>query len=93
MRRRRGSRSTRRSAIEGTNSKSLYNGGLAAVYDNSALDARPYSLSGLDTPKASYNRITGIFTLGGPLEDSASHAARADLLRRLRVDAQPDRRD
>ena len=49
------------------NSKSLYNGGLAAVYDNSALDARPYSLSGLDTPKPSYNRITGIFTLGGPL--------------------------
>jgi hypothetical protein len=50
------------------NSKSLYTGGLAAVYDNSALDARPYSLSGLDTPKAAYNRITGIFTLGGPLK-------------------------
>jgi trimeric autotransporter adhesin len=50
------------------NSKSLYNGGLAAVYDNSALDARPYSLSGLNSPKAAYNRITGIFTLGGPLK-------------------------
>jgi hypothetical protein len=50
------------------NSKSLYTGGLAAVYDNSALDARPYSLSGLNTPKANYNRITGIFTLGGPLK-------------------------
>ncbi len=50
------------------NSKSLYTGGLAAVYDNSATDARPYSLSGLDTPKAAYNRITGIFTLGGPLK-------------------------
>ena len=50
-----------------TNSKSLYNGGLAAVYDNSALDARPYSLSGLNTPKPAYNRITGIFNLGGPL--------------------------
>ncbi len=50
------------------NSKSLYTGGLAAVYDNSALDARPYSLSGLNTPKAAYNRITGIFTLGGPLK-------------------------
>jgi trimeric autotransporter adhesin len=49
------------------NSKSLYNGGLAAVLDNSALDARPYSLSGLESPKASYNRITGIFTLGGPI--------------------------
>lgn len=51
-----------------SNSKGLYTGGLAAVLDNSALDARPYSLSGLDTPKASYNRITGIFTLGGPLK-------------------------
>ncbi len=30
------------------NSKSLYTGGLAAVYDNSATDARPYSLSGLE---------------------------------------------
>ena len=50
------------------NSKSLYNGGLAVVYDNSALDARPYSLSGLNTSKAAYNRITGIFTLGGPLK-------------------------
>ena len=40
------------------NSKSLYNGGLAAVLDNSALDARPYSLSGLASPKAAYNRIT-----------------------------------
>ena len=49
------------------NSKSLYNGGFAAILDNSALDARPYSLSGLDTPKPTYNRITGIFTLGGPI--------------------------
>ena len=50
------------------NSKSLYNGGLAAIIDNSALDARPYSLSGLNTPKASYNRITGVLTLGGPIK-------------------------
>jgi Carboxypeptidase regulatory-like domain len=50
-----------------SNSRSLYTGGLAAIYDNSATDARPYSLSGLNTPKASYNRITWIFTLGGPL--------------------------
>jgi trimeric autotransporter adhesin len=50
------------------NSKSLYNGGLAFVFDNSALDARPYSLSGLETPKAFYNRITGAFTLGGPIK-------------------------
>jgi hypothetical protein len=50
------------------NSRSLYTGGLAAILDNSALDARPYSLSGLNTPKASYNRITAVFTLGGPFK-------------------------
>jgi hypothetical protein len=50
-----------------TNTKSLYTGGLAAILDNSAFDARPYSIAGLDMPKAAYNRITGVFTLGGPL--------------------------
>jgi hypothetical protein len=50
-----------------SNSRALYNGGFAAIVDNSALDARPYSLSGLDTPKPSYNRVTAIVTLGGPL--------------------------
>ena len=50
------------------NSRSLYNGGLQFIYDNSALDARTYSLSGLNSPKPAYNRITGIFTLGGPLK-------------------------
>ena len=49
------------------NSKSLYTGGLGAIYDNSGTDARPYSLSGIDTPKPAYNRITGLVTLGGPL--------------------------
>ena len=39
------------------NSKSLYNGGLAVILDNSALDARPYSLSGIEVPKTSYNRV------------------------------------
>ena len=47
--------------------KSLYTGGLALILDNSALDARPYSLSGLNTPKSAYNEITGIATFGGPL--------------------------
>ena len=47
--------------------KGLYNGGLAAIFDNSALDARPYSLSGLDTPKTLYNRFTGVLTFGGPI--------------------------
>jgi hypothetical protein len=50
-----------------TNSRALYNGGFAAIVDNSALDARPYSLSGLSTPKPAYDRVTAIATLGGPL--------------------------
>lgn len=45
----------------------LYNGGIGIVLDNSALDARPFSLTGQDTPKAAYNRITGVLALGGPL--------------------------
>ncbi len=45
-----------------------YNGNLALILDNSALDARPYSLTGQDTPKAAYARFrtTGMF--GGPLK-------------------------
>jgi len=50
-----------------TGGRNLYNGGLAAIFDNSAFDARPYSLSGFDTPRATYNRITGVATFGGPL--------------------------
>lgn len=46
-------------------SRSLYSGGLGVIYDDSALDARPYSLTGLDTPKSSYSTITGVATLGG----------------------------
>ena len=49
------------------NSKSLYTGGFAAVLNNSALDAQPYSLSGLESPKSLYDRITGIVSLGGPI--------------------------
>jgi len=45
----------------------LYNGGLGLIFDNSALDARPFSLSGQNTPKPAYNRVTGVATLGGPL--------------------------
>jgi hypothetical protein len=47
--------------------RSLYTGGLSLILDNSALDARPYSLSGLETPKPSYNTITAGVALGGPL--------------------------
>ena len=45
----------------------LYTGGLALILDNSALDARPFSLSGLNEPKATYSTITGVLTFGGPL--------------------------
>ncbi len=47
--------------------KSLYTGGVGVIYDNSALDARPYSLTGFDTPKPTYSTITGIATIGGPI--------------------------
>jgi hypothetical protein len=48
-------------------SKSLYNGGLSFILDNSALNARPFSITGQDTAKAAYNRITAGFTFGGPI--------------------------
>jgi len=46
----------------------LYNGGIGMIFGNSALDARPFSLTGQNTPKASYNLLTGLATLGGPLK-------------------------
>ena len=48
--------------------KGLFNGGIGITFDNSALDARPFSLTGIDTPKASYDRLTGLATLGGPIQ-------------------------
>jgi len=45
----------------------LYTGGASVIVDNSALDARAYSLTGQDTAKPSYNRFTGAFNVGGPL--------------------------
>jgi hypothetical protein len=50
-----------------TGGKGLYTGGIGVILDNSALDARPFSLTGQDTPKAAYSRITGVAALGGPL--------------------------
>ncbi len=47
--------------------KSLYTGDVGVIYDNSAMDARPYSLTGLDTPQSVYSTITGIATIGGPI--------------------------
>ncbi len=50
------------------NRRSQYNGNIALILDNSALDAKPFSLTGQETPKAAYNhfRTTGAF--GGPLK-------------------------
>lgn len=48
--------------------RKLYNGGIGLVFDNSSLDASPYSLAGQQAPKPSYNRTTGVFTFGGPLQ-------------------------
>jgi Carboxypeptidase regulatory-like domain/TonB dependent receptor-like, beta-barrel len=50
-----------------TGGRSLYNGGIGITLDNSALDAQPFSLTGQDTPKAAYDRMTGLLTLGGPM--------------------------
>jgi hypothetical protein len=47
--------------------KGLYTGGIGMILGNAALDARPFSLSGQNTPKAAYNRMTGVATFGGPL--------------------------
>ena len=47
--------------------RSLYTGGFSLKLDNSALDARQYSLSGQESSKPSYNNITGGVFLGGPL--------------------------
>ena len=47
--------------------KGLYNGSIGAIIDNSAFDARPYSLTGQQTPKDFYSRVTSVVTLGGPL--------------------------
>ena len=48
--------------------KGLYNGGIGITFDNSALDAEPFSLTGLNLSKPTYNRVTGVATLGGPLK-------------------------
>jgi trimeric autotransporter adhesin len=47
--------------------RSLYNASLAFVLNNSAWDARSFSLTGQDTPKPGYTHATGQLSLGGPL--------------------------
>lgn len=48
-------------------SKALYTGSIGFQGSASPFDARPYSITGLEVPKASYTRFTGIATLGGPV--------------------------
>jgi hypothetical protein len=50
-----------------TNIRALYNGGFAAIGGSSALDARPFAVSGVEAPKNSYTHATLAFQFGGPL--------------------------
>lgn len=47
--------------------RSLYNAAFGLVLNNSALNARSFSLTGQDTPKPDYNRMQLSFNIGGPL--------------------------
>ena len=49
-------------------SRSLYNGNLGFIFDSSALDARPFSLTGQDTPRPAYNHSQGVLAFGGPIK-------------------------
>ncbi len=48
--------------------RSLYNGNIGLIFDNSVLDARNFSITGQDTPKLSYNHLQGVFAFGGPFK-------------------------
>lgn len=47
------------------NLNNLYNGGFGLILDNSALDARSFSLTGQDTPKPAYNHMQLVGSFGG----------------------------
>jgi hypothetical protein len=49
-------------------SRGLYTGGFAAIYDSSATDARPYSISGAEAAKSTYDHITNTVYIGGPIK-------------------------
>lgn len=49
------------------NRRSLYNGGIGAIFGNAIFDAKQYSITGLNVDKPGYYRFTGIATLGGPV--------------------------
>jgi len=44
-----------------------YNGNFGFILDNSSLDARTYSLTGQNTPRPAYSKVTGMASLGGPI--------------------------
>jgi len=46
---------------------SLYQGFLGVLFDTSAWDAGPYSVSGIATPKPSYNDVQIVSAFGGPI--------------------------
>jgi hypothetical protein len=46
---------------------SMYQRDLSLILDNSALDARPYSLTGQNTEKPAYNHLRAGASFGGPL--------------------------
>jgi hypothetical protein len=72
-------------------SKGLYNGGIGLTFDNSALDAQQFSLTGQDTPKLAYDRLTGMAFLGGPLQIRPSFQTPPVFLRGVSVDAEQQR--
>ncbi len=45
-----------------------YNGNFGLILDNSSLDARPFSLTGQNTPRPAYNKFTALASLGGPIQ-------------------------
>ncbi len=47
--------------------RSLFNYGLMLHLDNSALDAKPYSINGQETARPSFNNFTAGINIGGPL--------------------------
>ena len=49
-------------------SRALYTGGFATILDNSATDARPYAISGLEARKSAYDLITNNAYIGGPMK-------------------------
>src|SRR5581483_2538266 len=47
--------------------RQLYQAALGITVDNAAWDARPYSLTGQDTPRSPYNLLQGTASFGGPI--------------------------